>query len=95
MSSTERQYRDIAQSLQSDASSRQQTGRKAFTRLGALDSELATRATNAFGTDEKAAAYLARELEPLGNRSAYQALADGDRDKVLQLLAAIEHGMFL
>jgi len=48
-----------------------------------------------FGKRELAAEYFAREHERYGNVNCYAALAAGKRERIVETIVALQHGIFL
>jgi hypothetical protein len=63
-------------------------------RLDALDPELIRRTIEALNDRHRATLWLARTNRGLGGISPYRALANGQRQAVLDVLGRIEHGVF-
>ncbi len=66
-----------------------------MTELGGLDRELVDKALDVLGDPAATAAWLAGVSPPLGGKSPLEAMADDQREEVLRVLAAIEHGLVL
>ena len=67
----------------------------AFRKLRAIDPRLTDEAVATFGTDHIAAAYFATQHKTFEGPNVYSALATGERQHVLEVLAAIRHGIYL
>lgn len=62
-------------------------------RLDALDPQLVHRIIETLSDRHRAALWLARTSQGLGGISPYRALANGQRQAVLDVLGRIEHGV--
>lgn len=88
-------YKLLAQAAQVAQDKHQAALAKIMAELRDLDRELVDKALEVFGDQSATAAWLAAERRVLGGKSPLQAMADGQRNEVLALLAAIEHGLIL
>ncbi len=86
-------YKLLAQAAQVANDKHQAAVVKVMNELRALDSELVDKALHVIGSPPATANWLAATSSPLGGKTPLQALANGQRDEVLRLLAAIEYGI--
>lgn len=68
---------------------------RVFRELRVVDPELADSALDTLRSEGSAASWLARKHAYFGMSSAYGALEAGERDRVMQMLGAIKHGIYL
>lgn len=73
---------------------RRRIGLEAFAVSERLDPETAMLAENAFDSRQKAADWFTDEVQSLGELTPWQCIAEGNRDRVHNVLSAIEHGTF-
>jgi hypothetical protein len=71
----------------------QRVADEAFDRLEAFDPDFVAALLELFGRRQAAAGYLARtQFDDESN--VYATLAAGERDRILELLASVKHGIF-
>jgi len=71
----------------------QRVADEAFDRLEAIDPDFVAALLELFGRRQAAASYLARtQFDDESN--VYATLAAGKRDRILELLASVKHGIF-
>jgi hypothetical protein len=83
-------FEEIAANVAAVESLRDKVRREAFDQLEAHASSLATMAMQAFGNRELAASWMYTRRRKLDGKSAYEALAEGDLDKVWDLMIGSE-----
>lgn len=68
--------------------------RQTFVRFSALDQDLSSMAIRALGNEDAAAHWLASPLKTLGNATPLEAIGEGKRRQVVDILTRIEHGVY-
>lgn len=84
---------ELSASIESAQQAFQRITDEAFSRLEAVDPDLVAALLELFERRQAAASYLARiqfDDEP----NAYAALAAGKRDRILELITRVKHGIF-
>ena len=88
-----RSLAELSASIESAQQAFQGVADEAFSRLEAVDSDLVAALLELFERRQAAASYLAGiqfDDEP----NAYAALAAGKRDRILELITRVKHGIF-
>jgi hypothetical protein len=92
MRATPCRFSDIANELASVDAMRDQARMKAFDQLENRAGTIANMLVQLFGSRERAARWMCMRQRPLGGRTAYEALAEGDFDLVWDLMIGGEGG---
>lgn len=90
------QYRDLSESAANAAQDRKTREMEILAALESFDQELVNDGLDLMQGDRQAlAGYLAEPLRVLGGITCYEALAAGERARVVQLFGSIRAGSYL
>ena len=84
---------ELSASIESAQQAFQRVADEAFNRLEAIDPDLVAVLLDLFERRQAAASYLAR-IQFDDDPNAYATLAAGKRDRILELITRVKHGIF-
>ncbi|WP_109127460.1 antitoxin Xre/MbcA/ParS toxin-binding domain-containing protein [Dyella sp. C11] len=86
MRNSQCRFEDIANEMAQVDAMREQARMNAFNQLESQAATIASMLLQLFGNRERAARWMCMRQRPLGGRTAYEALAEGDFDRVWDLM---------
>lgn len=88
-----RSLAELSASIESAQQAFQRVADEAFSRLETIDPDFVAALLQLFERRQAAASYLAR-IQFDDESNAYATLAAGKRDRILELIARVKHGIF-